>query len=190
MSTVVPTTALMVASSSLSQPAMRETRFMPKTLPRGRFYGRQHRVDSRFRSGEHLQHLRPRILLPRRQVRFQHPPSSRSLCCTAVARGSAPAVNLRSQRGSVRGSRVRVPDGPLGIPGTYAGSFAYARACGVSGRPHSDPGSLWGVARHPAQVLRGERRAALEQLPEQGSAKLQCAHRGSRVRGVGPKRTA
>jgi hypothetical protein len=37
-------------------------------------------------------------------------------------------------------SRVRVPDGPPGIPGTYAGSFRYARACGVSGRPHMGPG--------------------------------------------------
>jgi hypothetical protein len=37
-----------------------------------------------------------------------------------------------------RGPRVRVPDGPSGIPGTYAGSFRHARAGGVSGRPNGD----------------------------------------------------
>jgi hypothetical protein len=80
---------------------------MPETLPRGRFYARRHRADSRFRSGEHLQHSRPRIPLPRRHVRLRHRPSSRSLCCAAVAaRGSAPAVSLRIQKDSVRGSRV------------------------------------------------------------------------------------
>jgi hypothetical protein len=42
---------------------------------------------------------------------------------------------------STRGSRVRVPDGPPGIPGTYAGSFRHATSCGVSGRPQSDPRS-------------------------------------------------
>ncbi len=32
------------------------------------------------------------------------------------------------------------------------------------------------------QVLRGERRAALEQQPEEDRDELQCAHGGSRVR--------
>ena len=44
-----------------------------------------------------------------------------------------------SQKRYSPGSRVRVPDGPPGIPGGYAGSFRYPLACGVAGRPHSDP---------------------------------------------------
>jgi hypothetical protein len=35
-----------------------------------------------------------------------------------------------------------------------------------------------------SEVLRGECGAALEQLPEEGGDELQCAHRGSRVRGM------
>jgi hypothetical protein len=40
------------------------------------------------------------------------------------------------------------------------------------------------------QVLRGERRAALEQQSEKDGDDLQYAHRGSLVRGVGAKPTA
>ena len=51
---------------------------------------------------------------------------------------------------------------------------------------------LWGERSPtpPLEVLRGERRAALEQQPKEDGDNLQRAHRGSRVRGTGPKRTA
>jgi hypothetical protein len=56
-----------------------------------------------------------------------------------------------------RGSRVysqaalAPPDGPPGIPGTYVGPCRSARACGVSGRPHSDP--VVALCRDPVRQL-------------------------------------
>ena len=58
-----------------------------------------------------------------------------------------------------------------------------------------DPGALHraledGDLLAERHVLRGERRAALEQQPEEDGDDLQCAHQGSRLKGMGSNRTA
>ena len=53
------------------------------------------------------------------------------------AGGKAVALTCNSGPRAALGPRVRVPDGPPGIPGTYAGSFGHVTSCGVSERPHN-----------------------------------------------------